>query len=65
MIAPDIDSAIARLGDIVHAAGTIVPFTGAGIFYRMWHPRFSLAGRAVDQEPADTIRRIYLKPGSA
>jgi NAD-dependent deacetylase len=31
MIAPDLDSAKARLQDVVHAARAIVPFTGAGI----------------------------------
>ena len=31
MIAPDLDRAIARLQELVHAAGSIVPFTGAGI----------------------------------
>jgi hypothetical protein len=65
MIAPDLDSAIACLADIVHAAASIVPFTGAGISTECGIPDFSLARWAVDQEPADTVRRIYLKPGSA
>ena len=44
MIAPDVDSAIARLGDIVHAAGTIVPFTGAGISTECGIPDFRSPG---------------------
>jgi len=44
MIAPDLDSAIARLADIVHAAGTIVPFTGAGISTECGIPDFRSPG---------------------
>ncbi len=56
MIAPDIDSGIARLKDIVHEAGTIVPFTGAGISTECGIPDFRSPGRVVDQEPADPVR---------
>jgi NAD-dependent deacetylase len=44
MIAPDLDSAIARLRDMVEAAGTIVPFTGAGISTECGIPDFRSPG---------------------
>jgi NAD-dependent deacetylase len=44
MIASDVDSAIARLKDIVHAAGCIVPFTGAGISTECGIPDFRSPG---------------------
>jgi NAD-dependent deacetylase len=44
MIAPDLNSAIARLADIVHAAGSIVPFTGAGISTECGIPDFRSPG---------------------
>jgi len=44
MIAPDLDTAIARLGDIVHAAGTILPFTGSGISTECGIPDFRSPG---------------------
>lgn len=44
MIAPDPDSAIARLQDIVYAAGAIVPFTGAGISTECGIPDFRSPG---------------------
>jgi NAD-dependent deacetylase len=44
MIAPDLGSAIARLADIVHAAGMIVPFTGAGISTECGIPDFRSPG---------------------
>jgi NAD-dependent deacetylase len=44
MIAPNLDSAIARLEDLVHEAGTIVPFTGAGISTECGIPDFRSPG---------------------
>lgn len=44
MIASDLDSAIARLQELVHAAGTIVPFTGAGISTECGIPDFRSPG---------------------
>jgi len=44
MIAPDLDSAIARLGDMVEAASIIVPFTGAGISTECGIPDFRSPG---------------------
>ena len=44
MIAPDLDSAIARLNDLVHEARTIVPFTGAGISTECGIPDFRSPG---------------------
>jgi NAD-dependent deacetylase len=44
MIAPDLDSAIARLEDLVHEAGTILPFTGAGISTECGIPDFRSPG---------------------
>ena len=44
MIAPDIDSAVARLGDMIHEARTIVPFTGAGISTECGIPDFRSPG---------------------
>jgi NAD-dependent deacetylase len=44
MIAPDLDSAIARLGDLVHKAAVIVPFTGAGISTECGIPDFRSPG---------------------
>jgi NAD-dependent deacetylase len=44
MIAPDLDSAIARLRELVHAAGSILPFTGAGISTECGIPDFRSPG---------------------
>jgi NAD-dependent deacetylase len=44
MIAPDLDSAIARLSEMVHAAASIVPFTGAGISTECGIPDFRSPG---------------------
>jgi NAD-dependent deacetylase len=44
MIAPDLDSAIARLNDLVHESRTIVPFTGAGISTECGIPDFRSPG---------------------
>jgi NAD-dependent deacetylase len=44
MIASDLDSAIARLGQMVHEAGTVIPFTGAGISTESGIPDFRSPG---------------------
>ena len=44
MIAPDLDTAIARLQEMVHEAGTIIPFTGAGISTECGIPDFRSPG---------------------
>ena len=44
MIAPDLDTAIAQLTELVHEAGTIVPFTGAGISTECGIPDFRSPG---------------------
>jgi NAD-dependent deacetylase len=44
MIAPDLDTAIARLGQMIHEAGHIVPFTGAGISTECGIPDFRSPG---------------------
>jgi NAD-dependent deacetylase len=44
MIAPDLETAIARLADLVHEADTIVPFTGAGISTECGIPDFRSPG---------------------
>ena len=44
MFAPDLDSAIARLGDMVEEASAIVPFTGAGISTECGIPDFRSPG---------------------
>lgn len=44
MIAPDLDSALARLNDFVHEAQSIVPFTGAGISTECGIPDFRSPG---------------------
>jgi NAD-dependent deacetylase len=44
MIAPDREGAIARLQEMVHAAGTVVPFTGAGISTECGIPDFRSPG---------------------
>jgi len=44
MIAPDLDTAIARLTELVHEADTIVPFTGAGISTECGIPDFRSPG---------------------
>src|SRR5215471_13448334 len=44
MIAPDLDTALARLQDLVHGAGAIVPFTGAGISTECGIPDFRSPG---------------------
>jgi NAD-dependent deacetylase len=54
MIAPDLETAIARLQQLVHGAHTLVPFTGAGISTECGIPDFR--SRAMDQEPTDPLR---------
>jgi len=44
MIAPDLDSALARLQEMVHDAGTVIPFTGAGISTESGIPDFRSPG---------------------
>src|ERR1700721_2372164 len=44
MIAPDLDTAKARLQDLIQAAGVIVPFTGAGISTECGIPDFRSPG---------------------
>ena len=44
MITRDLDSAVAQLNDIVQAARTIVPFTGAGISTECGIPDFRSPG---------------------
>ena len=44
MIAPDLDTAIARLTELVREAGTVVPFTGAGISTECGIPDFRSPG---------------------
>jgi NAD-dependent deacetylase len=44
MIAPDLEAAIARLQVMVHAARTVVPFTGAGISTECGIPDFRSPG---------------------
>ena len=54
MISPDIDSAIARLQNMVYAAGAIVPFTGAGISTECGIPDFrSPCGLWAKNRPID------------
>src|SRR5579871_3171159 len=43
-IAPDLAAAIARLGEMIHEAGAIVPFTGAGISTECGIPDFRSPG---------------------
>src|ERR1700732_1668377 len=44
MIAPDLDTAKSQLQDLIHTAGTIVPFTGAGISTECGIPDFRSPG---------------------
>lgn len=44
MIAPDLETAIARLGEMIHEASNIVPFTGAGISTECGIPDFRSPG---------------------
>jgi NAD-dependent deacetylase len=44
MIAPDLDTAIGRLGEMIHEATAIVPFTGAGISTECGIPDFRSPG---------------------
>jgi NAD-dependent deacetylase len=44
MIAPDLETAIARLQELVHGAHTLVPFTGAGISTECGIPDFRSPG---------------------
>lgn len=44
MIAPNLDTAIARLGEMIHEASNIVPFTGAGISTECGIPDFRSPG---------------------
>jgi NAD-dependent deacetylase len=44
MIAPDLETAIATLRDLFDTAGTVVPFTGAGISTECGIPDFRSPG---------------------
>jgi len=44
MIAPDLDTAVARLGQMIHEARIVVPFTGAGISTECGIPDFRSPG---------------------
>jgi NAD-dependent deacetylase len=44
MTAPELDTAIARLGEMIHEASSIVPFTGAGISTECGIPDFRSPG---------------------
>jgi NAD-dependent deacetylase len=44
MITADLDSSVARLGDMVHEASAVVPFTGAGISTECGIPDFRSPG---------------------
>src|SRR4249919_758518 len=44
MIAPDLETAIDQLQELVHVAGMIVPFTGAGISTECGIPDFRSPG---------------------
>ena len=44
MIAPDLRSGVEQLGDMIAAAATIVPFTGAGISTESGIPDFRSPG---------------------
>ena len=44
MIAPDVKTAVARLGDLIEGARVIVPFTGAGISTECGIPDFRSPG---------------------
>ena len=44
MIAPDLDTAKSQLQDLIHEAGIIVPFTGAGISTECGIPDFRSPG---------------------
>src|ERR1700682_2648852 len=44
MIAPDLDTAKSQLQDLIHKAGIIVPFTGAGISTECGIPDFRSPG---------------------
>ena len=65
MIAPDLETAIDQLQELVDGARVIVPFTGAGISTECGIPDFRSPGRALDQEPADPVRRVPGQPGDA
>jgi NAD-dependent deacetylase len=43
-VAPDLSAAISRLGEMIHEAGNIVPFTGAGISTECGIPDFRSPG---------------------
>lgn len=54
MVTPDTESAMARLRDLVEAAGTVVPFTGAGISTECGIPDFrSPGGLWTKNQPID------------
>ena len=58
-------SEIDRLRDMIDGAKRIVAFTGAGISTEFGHPRLPLAGRHLDQVPADLLRRLHGVGGDA
>ncbi len=62
MIAPDLDTAVNRLRDLIADAARIVPFTGAGISTECGIPDFRSPGGLVDQEQADPVRGFCRKP---
>ena len=61
MTAADFDSAVEGLKAAVAEASVILPFTGAGISTECGIPDFP--GRDLDEEPADSVRRVSGEPG--
>ena len=59
MIAPDLETAISRLRDLIEGARSDRPVHRGRHLDRMRHPGFPLARRPVDQEPADPVRRLH------
>ena len=65
MLAPDLDSAMTSLQDMIRRGESHPAVHRGRHLDRMRHPRFPLAGRDLDQEPADPVRRVPGEPGGA
>ena len=65
MIAPDLETGIARLRDLVEQASGGGAVHRRRHLHRVRHPRLPLAWRHLDQDAADRLRRLPGQPGDA
>ncbi len=65
MLAPDLDSAVARLQDMVGEARVVLPFTGAGISTECGIPDFRSPGGIWTKNRPIPFDEFLSEPGGA